>query len=468
MGQFDPTLSMSLAKWYEKVSYEKIPEHVVEKIKEFFLDSLGCTLGAFNEEPAKIAREVAAALGGPAEATIIGSGIKVAAANAALANGIQAHTLDFDDDHREGTQHPSVCIIPATLALAEKEGRSGKDFLASALCGYETMIRSGAAFLGKAYYSGWHPTGTCGVFGAAAAAAKLWGLSKKQTVYALGLALSLSSGTREYGREGTWAKRLHPGHAAQGGIIAAMLARKDFVGPSRPFEGTFGLFKVYSRDYDLDPERIIRGLGKEYDVATNSIKYHMGGRFGATGADALMEILQDKEIPPESIEEVAVHACDFAIQVHFGKDSTVRDMRYRPKSVEQAMFSLPFTLACILVYGKVGLDQYRQEVIEDQKILSMMDRVKGIVDPVAESKYPKHYMTTVTVKEKSGKSSQAIVEYPKGDPENPLTREELLDKFYSLSTKTVSLSVAKELADMVLNIENLPDIRRLTAFLSAE
>jgi len=457
---------MRLAEWYESVTYEKIPENVVEKIKEFFLDSLGCALGALNEEPAKIGREVAAALGGPEEATIIGSGVKVAAANAALANGIQAHTLDFDDDHREGTQHPSVCIIPATLALAEKEGKSGKDFLAAALCGYETMIRSGSAFLGKAYYSGWHPTGTCGVFGAAAAAAKLWGLNKHQTVYALGLALSLSSGTREYGREGTWAKRLHPGHAAQGGIIAAMLARKEFVGPSRPFEGTFGFFKVYSRDYDLDPERLIRGLGKEYDVATNSIKYHMGGRFGATGADALMEILRDKHIEPANIDEVTVGACDFAIQVHFGRDSTVQSMRYRPKSVEQAMFSLPFTLACILVYGKIGLDQYRQEVIEDPVILSMMDRVKGVVDPAAESKYPKHYMTTVTVKEKSGKSYEAVVEYPKGDPENPLTRGELLDKFFSLSTKALSLSVTEKLADMALNVEKLSDIRRLTALLS--
>jgi len=320
--------------------------------------------------------------------------------------------------------------------------------------------------LGKAYYSGWHNTATCGIFGAAASASKLLGLTAQQTTHAFGLALSFAAGTNEYADNGAWAKRLHPGNASKSGIICAILAKKGFTGPMLPFEGPFGLFKVYKYKDNIDPERLIRNLGDEYEISTNSIKYHMGGRFGATSADAMLDIVQNNEIDPDQVDEIVLKVCDFTIVAHVGADEISKKLKYRPETHEQALFSLPFTIACILLFKEIGPNQYKKELYSDLKILKLMDKVRAEVDPVAESKYPKHYVATVDVKEKSGKIYTESVDYPKGDPENPVTREELLKKFYTLSTKAISRTQAESLADSILNLEKLSDMNQLSKLYS--
>ena len=189
-------LAEIIAEFLVGERYEDLPKEAIEKVKEFTLDVIGCIIGASEQPQIKALTEVLKQEGGNARSSVFAHGFKTSMMNAALFNGTMGHAFDFDDDHREGTMHPSVAVFPAVFAIGENRGVSGKEFLRSFILGLELMIRLGESLLGKSYYQGFHPTGTCGVFGAAAAAATVMGLDPLRTKYALGIAGSFSAGTR--------------------------------------------------------------------------------------------------------------------------------------------------------------------------------------------------------------------------------------------------------------------------------
>lgn len=263
------------------------------------------------------------------------------------------------------------------------------------IVGYEMAIRAATCFLGKAYYAGWHLTRTSGVFGATAAASKAMGLDAEQRATALGTAGSMSGGTWEYRFKRSYAKRFHPGNAARNGILAAMMARDGFTGPWSIFEGEAGFFntqcektaeiddqgnpilkKIYNPDFLCDE------LWKRYDLLTNSFKVHCGGRFGSSAIDAALEIVKTHDLRPEQIREVRVGACDHTIRAHFSE--TCR----RPRNITQAQFSLPFAVALVLLYQKVGIAHFTEKDFNDPKVIEIMDKVTNYVDPEAEAVFP--------------------------------------------------------------------------------
>ena len=215
------TISEQLANIAVGLKLDDIDERTIENAKIFMLDCLGCILSGSQIINAKVIRHAATDISQGGDCTIYGTGQKANTMMAALVNGTTGHSQDYDDDHREGTQHASVAVLPAVLALAEKYGYSGADVLLAYIIGSDVTIRTGEAFEGTSYYAGWHLTGTCGVMGAAAGAAKVMGLNVQQMVDALGVAGSAAGGLGAFNSNGAWTKRFHAGQSAMNGVLSA-------------------------------------------------------------------------------------------------------------------------------------------------------------------------------------------------------------------------------------------------------
>jgi 2-methylcitrate dehydratase PrpD len=470
MEESKDSLAYRFGKFSNRFNYDFVPPGVIEAAKSYILDWFGCALAGLGEPSTQSLLRVARELNGRADATVLGSGDKMEPTLAALVNGAMSHALEMDDDHRTLCGHPGVAVIPAALAVSEKFGLSGKQFIEAVIVGYEMMIRAGSCFLGRAYYAGWHPTSTSGVFGAAAAASKAMGLSAEQTATAFGLAGSMSGGTLEYTVKRSYAKRFHPGNAARNGILAAMMARDGFTGPWSIFEGKAGWFETQCEKVaEVDPQgkpvlkkiydsRILcDGLGENYFLLENSFKVHCGGRFGSSANDAALEIVKGHNLRPEQVREIRVGACDYTNRAHFSE--TCR----RPKNIVQAQFSIPFAMALILLYRKVSVAHFTEEDFHNPRVIEIMDKVLNYIDPEAEAAFPQHYIAIVTMTLKDGTQLKARVDYPRGDPENRPTTAELHEKFLDLAGITLAGEKAKRLLEVLKDIEKAEKIAALTA-----
>lgn len=260
------TYSRKLGEFVERLAFDDVPKKVIEEAKLHILDTLGVALAAYGMDFAQIMLEVSKGLGGPPESTVIGSGERLSAPNAALVNGTMAHGLDYDDMHREAALHLSAFAVPTALAVSEAQGKSGKSAIVGVVAGYEVGARLGLAASGRLLLRGWHPTGVLGAFAAAAVTGSILALSAKQISTAMGIAGSQSSGLAQWIEEGSWTKRMHPGWAAHSGIIAVLLAQKGYDGPQRIYEGKMGLYNSYLGEGNFDLERLTQGLGSRWET----------------------------------------------------------------------------------------------------------------------------------------------------------------------------------------------------------
>ena len=225
---------------------------------------------------------------------------------AALVNGTTGHAVEMDDDHRTSVLHPAVAVVPAALAAAELKQAGGAEVIEGVVAGYEAMTRIGDAFLGTQYYEGFHPTGTCGVFGAAAAAGSILGLSTDQLIAAFGIAGTQAAGLEEWKADGSWIKRLHPGKAAESGLLAVLLAQSGYTGPATILEGENGFLKAFSFERKWDVNKILDGLGTEYRGYGTSFKPYAGCRFFHQVIDATLDLVREHKIDAPSVDEVVV------------------------------------------------------------------------------------------------------------------------------------------------------------------
>ncbi len=301
-----PTVAEIVSKFAVNFRYEDMSDALRDMTKRFILDNIGCILGGGIEESSDIITSVVKKLGGEPQSTVIGYGFKTSVLNAAMANGTVGHALELDDDHRVGTQHPGVEVIPTALSVGEYVGATGEEIIAAVCAGCEIAIRAGEAFLGDAYYQGFHPTGTCGVFGAAIAAGKLLGLNEEQMVNALGIAGSQSSGLREWKASGAWTKRYQAGHANFAGTVAALMAQEGFTGPWTIFEGTYGFLRAYSYQLHYDEKILINDLGQKFDMMETSIKPHACCRFCQPLVDAALKVVNEHDLWPKDIKSVKI------------------------------------------------------------------------------------------------------------------------------------------------------------------
>ncbi len=456
----DKSIAEQLAEFAISTSYEGLPQDITEQVKYYVLDVIGCSVRASREKQADAVTTVMKEQGGDPVASVFAKGFKTSPMNAAFINGTMGHIYDYDDDHREGTMHPSVSVFPAVFALGEKFRVPGRYFMRAFILGLEVMIRTGEAFLGKTYYQGFHPTGTCGVFGAALGSAMILGLNARQTSWALGLCGSFAAGTLEWATEGSWQKPIQAGQPAMSGIICASLAQQDFVGARTIYEGKVGFVRAYSYKDIYDLGRITVNLGQKWEMKDTSIKVHACCRFAGPVADCAMD-LYEQGVRADNVERILAKVSTWTMTALMDP----KERKYRPQTHVDAQFSLPYVIALSIVKQRTGVNEFKPETFTDPDILALADRITAEVDPAADEAYPRYYPATVIATLKDGHIMESHVDYPKGDPENPVSWDDLLIKFHHLTKDHFDAKRRELIIDMVHNLESLDDLSKLADLL---
>lgn len=455
------TIAREIAHYITQTDFSDLPADVIDHTKMCILDLIGAALPAARHGMVQMLKEVLEGSGG--ECTIIGDGAKTSCFNAALINGTMAYIMKLDQSSPRGSMvHPQPQTIPAALAVAEKEGLAGRDLITCVFLGFEIASRVALA-VNPSHEGerGFHGTGTCGTFGAATAAGKLLQLNEDQMVNALGLAGTQAAGfTASFE---TFARSLHAGKAAYNGILAAMLAKRGFTGAETIFEARDGFCRATTDRYDLAP--LTQGLGRSYLIRDQRFV-----RFVTCGAmhaaiDGVLDLIKENSLPSESID--SIEARTFPVTINMCSQTA------EPKTFAEAQFSLPFALALAAIAGDVSISQLTEQRLKDPQVLALAKRVSGVVDPEFAAKGisgsgDMFQSAKVLIRMKDGREYFQQVNVHKGSPQNPFTREELLEKFRSLASMTLPKSRVEKIIGVVEELENLDSIRGLTVLMSPE
>jgi 2-methylcitrate dehydratase PrpD len=447
--------SQSIARFTSGLKLADVPQAVVDKAKLVFLDTLGIALASSTMDFGKMAISVARKLGGANDSLLIGTTSRVAAANAVIANGTLAHGLDYDDTLEEAVVHTGCCAGMTALAVGEEVRATGAEVLQAAIAGTEVLCKVGLVAPGKFHARGFHPTAVCSTFGAAAVAGKLYGLTNDQWIDAFGLCGSQSSGIIEYLADGTWTKRMHPGWSAHGGVIATMLAKEGFRGPARVFEGTHGFFSAFGGKNDYRFDKLLE-LGNEWEIPRLTFKSYPCGSISHPYMDCALRIKLKHSPVPEDISEVVCRTAEGPVHRLW---EPLAD-KQKPASSYGAKFSLPYSIAVMLVRGRAGLEEFSEEAIADRKLLELAAKVRYELDPTID--YPRHFSGHVRVKMNDGTMFEENQPHPRGGFENPLPPQEVEEKFRANARLALPESRVDGIVDTVNRLEQLPGISILT------
>jgi 2-methylcitrate dehydratase PrpD len=441
-----------LAAFTTDLAYEAIPPDVVEAAKLHLLDMLGCGLAAHALDVATAGRAAAAEMEGTAEATVIGLGRRLPAAQAALANAMLCHGLDFDDTHADAVCHVSVVVGPAALAVGEARGAPGRDVVAAVVGGGEIVARLGMAAAGAFHRRGFHPTGVCGIFGATAAAARLDGLDARAAARALGIAGSLASGLLAFLEDGSPTKPIHPGWAAHGAIMATRLVVHGAAGPAAVLEGRYGLYDAFVGQDGLALERELSDLGARWETGRIAVKpypacHYVHGVLGAaeraTGGQALAA---------DEIVDVLVTVPEAAVAIVLEPAAA----KLAPRTEYDGKFSLPYSTAAMLVRGTVGVATYTETAIGDPEVLAVARRVRYETRP-----YPtaaRAFPGGIRIRLRDGRTLEADCPHQKGAPENPLSAAEIAAKYRGNAGLALPPAAVAALEAVVLDLEGVRDL----------
>jgi 2-methylcitrate dehydratase PrpD len=452
----DP-ITRTLVHFSHALDSQDLSSEVVERTKYLLLDYLGVAIaGSLTESSQPIYRMLARSAT-PGPCTVIGTASQTSPESAALANGAAAHNVELDDTHQAGSIHPGVVMFSAAIALSEIQPDIDiGQFVPAVVAGYEVAARLAMALQPKSHYElGFHPTSTCGVFGAAVTAAKLLHLSEEQTLSAVGIVGSMAAGSLEFLADGTWTKRLHPGLAAQNGILAAKLAAEGFRGPATILEGRDGFLWAYSRN--SKPELTTQNLGQGFEILRTSVKPHACCRYMQSPIDGLIELATEHDICPDQIERVEVAVLEAGWQLV----CEPHERKYAPENIVDAQFSMPFGAAIALTKRAAGLDQFTDENFQSPQIKSLMAKVVLQKDIRIEKNFPAEWPAIVQVHLTNGQHFEKHIRFPKGDPENPLTWQELSAKFHSLATRVILKTRCDQIIDSVKHMNSPTELRKI-------
>jgi 2-methylcitrate dehydratase PrpD len=354
--------------------------------------------------------------------TAIGHSRTLDAAGAAFVNGTAAHGEDFDDTFEGGPVHAGAVIVPAVLAIAERNEIEGRDALRGIAVGAEVMCRSSLVAPQLIHKAGFHPTAVLGAMGAAAAAATALRVSKDQFVNALGIAGSMAAGIIEYLAEGAWTKRMHPGWAAQSGIRAADLARAGFVGPRAVFEGTHGLFHGFARTTEGDWDKLVGGFGERWVANSLAFKLYACGTMTQPYVDCARR-LAEKGVRAEEVVEMVCEAAEGTVHRLW---EPLAD-KQRPPNAYFAKFSQPYCIAAGFVLGHAGLEAFTEERVRDERLRSLAAKVRYEIDP--DNPYPDEFTGHVRARLKDGRTLEERQGHLRGGRNEPLSRADIEEKF---------------------------------------
>ena len=414
--------SAELAAFAAGLHFEQLPDAVVRKTEDLFVDWFGSAVGGHGaravESVARFAQAMGGA-GGPCE--VIVSRARTSPLLAAMANAAASHLAEQDDVHNGSVFHPATVVFPPALAVAQAIGASGRQLITAAVAGYEVGIRVGE-FLGRSHYKVFHTTGTAGTLAAAAAVGNLLRLGTEAMRHAFGSAGTQSAGLWEFLRTAADSKQLHTAHAAGAGLMSAYLAKDGFTGADRIFDGAQGMAAGMSSD--ADPGRLVDGLGTRWATAETSFKYHASCRHTHPAADALLSVMQAHGLGMDDIATVVAH-------VHQGAIDVLGPV-VNPGTVHQSKFSMGTVLAIAAQFSHAGLAEFDQH-FRSERTRAFCDRVTMVLDAEVDGAYPRRWIGKVTVTTNDGRVLKGRVDEPKGDPGNTLSRTEITDKAIRLA-----------------------------------
>lgn len=446
------TAAQRFAFFSSELGLEAIPDEVVQSAKLHILDTLGCGLAAHALDVAPAAREAMSEIGVSGRASTIGVSGGLPAADAALVNGVTCHALDYDDTHTGAIAHVSVAVVPAALAVAQTEATAGGELLTAAVAGGEIVTRLGAA-VGSAFHArGFHPTSVCGVFGATAAAARLHRLPPRTVANALGIAGSMASGLLEFLADGSSTKRLHPGWAAHAGVIAARLAAHGATGPSSVIEGRFGLYRAFVERDDIDIAAMVGDLGERWETPRIAFKPYPACHYIHASLDATAQALKDTPVAIDDIDEIV------ALTTEAGVSLVLEPLadKLRPRSEYEAKFSLPYSIASLLIHGKVDVSTYTDEAITDPEVLKLAAKVRYEVRDYET--FPRALPGGVRIRTRDGRELEVDLAYQRGGPENPMSAGEVREKFRSNAALALDAGDVEALEEAVMTLERSDDL----------
>lgn len=451
--------SRILADFASGLRYDAIPQAVIARMKTSLIDSIGCCLFGISLPWTRHVLALALDDGCRPAAAVFGAGARTSPGNAALVNATAGHAFELDDIHKESIVHPGSLALPAIAALASHAGsRSGRDWLTALTAGYEIGTRVGNAATMQLFFRGFHPQGTSGCFVAAAAAARVLALDADQTLHAFGIAGSQAAGLMA-AQEGAMVKRLHAGRAAQGGVMAALLARYGFTGITNVLEADYGGFLgAYSGA--PDPGRLTDGLGVDWEAGKVGYKPYASVTSIHAAQDALRAICREHALQAGDIARIRVGVSAMT-HVHCA-------WPYRAQGVTAAQMNLYYGLAAIALDGEAFVAQYRQDRLADPRLLDLIDRMEAYVDPGIDGMGPGfRHAARVQVHTQCGAVLRHDILHRRGSPENPLSHDEVVAKFYLIAAQVISDERARAIVGRVEALDDMPDVNALLTLLEA-
>ena len=396
-----------------------LPAATKRKCEDLLIDVVGLCVTARGED---YIRSALAGCDDDGPCTAIGHARTLSAAGAAFVNGTAAHGEDFDDTFEGGPVHAGAVIVPAVLAACERHNPDGRMALTGIAVGTEVLCRLSLVVPKAVHKAGFHPTAVFGAMGAAAGVGAALGLNAKQIVDALGIAGSMAGGIIEYLAEGAWTKRLHAGWAAQSGIRATLLARCGFVGPRTVFEGVHGLFHGFAHTNKGDYDALVGDFGARWVTDTLAFKPYPCGTMAQPYIDCARR-LSARGLKAEDISEIT---CEVAEGTVHRLWEPLAD-KQRPRNGYAAKFAVPYLFAAGFVHGGVGLGAFTERAIADPRVLALAAKVKYIIDP--DNPYPNNYTGHLRATLRDGSVVEERQPYLRGGAQEPLTRQDVIDKF---------------------------------------
>lgn len=450
-------ITEQLAHLIAETTYAQLPVSAVTQAKRALLDTIGVTLAGHGESAGQIITAFVKEAGGHQEAAVLGTSLYTSPALAALANGTLGHALDFDDVTVHLRGHPSVPVVPAVLALGEALGASGEDVITAFVIGVEVEAKIGKAMTSAHPRHGWHPTATIGTIGAAAAAANLLGLTGPQVQMALGIAASKAAGLRQ--NFGTMTKPLHAGEAARNGVEAAQLAQRGFTADAHILDSRFSFFNVFAGAGEFVPETVLQDFGAPYEIIAPGIgvKPYPACRQAHRAIDAMLHLVHTYHLQPDDVSEIL---CDTSARM---RDFLVH---HQPQTGLAGKFSMEYCLAAALLHGKMGLAQFSDASVQDPRAQALMQRVRLTHPDQDKPDWDTPVPDVVEVVMHDGARRRQRIDVPKGDPDLPLTWDELVAKFQDCAAGVLPDSQIQEAMQHIAHLEVLPTLQPLMVSLT--
>ena len=451
-----------IAGFVSALSYDAIPREVRERAKLLMLDALGCALYGARLPWCRILQRTLSKLDRSPACAVWGTRQRLSAPHAALANGTQVQGFELDDVHREGVLHVGAVVLPALVAVSELRRMSGREFLASAVAGYEIGPRVGLCMGQEHIGQGWHSGATLGVFSAAAGAARGLKLDVDRTVHALGIAGTQASGLMA-AQYGAMVKRMHAGRASQSGLYGALLARDGFTGIPDVLESEYGGFcTTFSRSHDrFRLAELTAGLGETWQTMGVALKFYSCVGSNHTTLDALRELQAGRPFGPKDVKKVVVHCSQVTLD-HAG-------WAYRPAGIASAQMNLAFCAATLLIEGDCFVGQFGEKAATDRARIALAAKVEAVEDPAITARGSKHrHAVRVEVHLADGGVLERTVETPRGSEPNFASESQVVAKFEKLAAHALPRTRVSQLRDAVLGMEKLKDASRIARLMTAK